>query len=90
MQHSQQKANVIPTSNMLQTISQNVFISLALIASFAFIEPSFFGKLYALSIVFTIATILNLLMRHLCLLCLTDNGIISNTVDFVIFALVYG
>ena len=90
MQHIQQKANVIPTSNMLQIISQNVFISLTLIASFAFIEPSFFGKLYALSIVFTIAAILNLLMCHLCLLCLIDETIISNAVDFVIFALVYG
>ena len=59
------KANIIQTSNTLQTISQNVFILLTLIASFAFIEPSFFGKLYALSIVFTIAAIFNLLMCHL-------------------------
>ena len=79
MQHIQQKANIITTSNMPQIISQNVFILLTLIASFAFIEPSFFGKLYALSIVFTIATIFNLLMCHLCLLCLIDNGIISKT-----------
>ena len=75
---------------MLQAISQNVFISLTLIASFALMEPPFFGKLYALSIVFTIATILNLLMCHLCLLCLIDDEIISNMVDFVNFALVYG